>query len=504
MLCYDSKAIINVLIRGIDIKKDYRLWITTPYIKGKFSKKCCASLFKNYEKINQKIFLKFNIKLPKKEIVNKWYNLNLFPILLLPYIGLRLDYNQIEGVCGRRDSSFFKLFKIKLDNPNLFYIVGCLAGDGNISRNVLSIYDGYYDKKYLSYSKRFLINIKKLFIEVFGVNEYDIKIYKHKTQNNYILRIDNKWLIRFFNYYFNFPYGKKKNANLSPYNFKIVPPDLESEKSLCQGLLDTDGSINKNVKNISFVSQNEELLLWARDLFLKLGIQMRPIRQIKNSKELKIPVLGFREFSRQIGFRHPRKKMILEKHDLRPIHIIEFQGIKKENLYQQYFDIFAINNLRLFPAGWLIKKIKDKLELNGNELGKKIGLSQPFISEIETNKKSLPLSNFLKTILLVYNKEEFYNELIQQKCLFVCRDGGGGPKKVNLPLLQSKEIDDIAKNIKVSSKYCFYFKKDNNLKRKVENLFNINITKETKYNYEVNNKIINQFFNTFYIYNNRL
>jgi len=204
------------------------------------------------------------------------------------------------------EKNYLNINNLKLPINNfknrILYLVGVISGDGHLDKRgkSLIIVDGHSNEKKLILSKKYIDLINRLFQEEFNI------IGKINKQNTWwICRIESKWLCRFFNYYFEIPFGSKSDIIKLP---KLLSG--ENQRFFWRGLMDTDGFAREQAKQISVKSNSFFLINQFEDFCNKNNINTIK-RKEKNGFVLRILTESFLKYSELIGFSHPRKKEIL-------------------------------------------------------------------------------------------------------------------------------------------------------------------------------------------------
>jgi len=189
-------------------------------------------------------------------------------------------------------------------NKRISYIIGVIVGDGHLDKleRRIEITDGQSDREKLKLSEEFIEFISKLFNKEFNING---RIYKPQP-TYWKFYVHNKWLSRYFNHYFEIPFGEKSGIIGISKNIK----DTTNEKYFWRGLMDTDGFISKDKKRISIKSKSHNLVNQLENFFKRNRITTKIVKDKKIST-LNIFEEGIYKYSKILGFSHPRKKNIL-------------------------------------------------------------------------------------------------------------------------------------------------------------------------------------------------
>ncbi|MBL7100351.1 MAG: hypothetical protein ISS23_00175 [Nanoarchaeota archaeon] len=254
-------------------------------------------------------------------------------IIFLRVISLCLAANEQKSIPlfesfiikgGRIDIKGLKL-KVSNFGKRTSYLLGVIAGDGHLDKKgkgLIVICDGQSDKRKLSYSKKYLEFINDLFTREFCLKG---KLVKQKTW--WFLYLNSKWLCRFFNHYFEIPFGKKSNIIKLA---KILSGS--NENYFWRGMMDTDGFVNEKRQYMNLKSNSRMLIYQFKDFCNKNNIQV----YIKKEKGwiLNIPSCSFLNYAKLIGFSHPRKKGLLIKHLKKSPRYKVFKKLNKKLPYK--------------------------------------------------------------------------------------------------------------------------------------------------------------------------
>lgn len=336
-----------------------------------------------YVKITSKLIKQIRKKYMNKEIIkitegyivrrsnlntaiNRWFENKTFPLITLRAIYKEKLYNitnEIEYFTDFLNKSRFYFPKTlsELLNKRLIYFIGCSVGDGHIDKagKRWILVDGSSYKEKLVYSKEFVLKLSKLLQNY--INTYNIRYYETK----YVLSINNKLFCRFLNFFFELPFGKKKDVVLKkPLILKFSKEDLE--KYFWRGLFDTDGSVIKQ-GSVNFCSSDKNLLNECRNYLNKINIKSRKKEQILN-----IYMKYLNKFA-HIGLSHPRKQkellnllkkgltyksvMIKDKTDQKLLEIYKLLRIDSSN-YRIRIHKTSLNK-SIFNEKQIKQKIKD-------------------------------------------------------------------------------------------------------------------------------------------------
>lgn len=204
------------------------------------------------------------------------------------------------------------LFPSKITD-NLAYFIGLILGDGTLAGNSLNqkgnwtvsiVFDDIEHRKVFD----------EITFQLFGVLP---KNRKDKRKNAYYSTLHSKplhWILRSF---FNMHNGFKANK------ISIPKAILESKNqklkvAILQGLFDSDGTITK-AGHVQFGSASKIIVEQMSQILNELEVTHSLATWIKNEKALPLHSIRIRRkssvirFAQQIGFRHPRKAVLLAK-----------------------------------------------------------------------------------------------------------------------------------------------------------------------------------------------
>jgi len=197
------------------------------------------------------------------------------------------------------------IIKTNKFGKGMSYLIGVISGDGHLNKknSNLEISDGQSNENKLKLSKKYLEFIDGIFKKEFNITG---KMTKEGKCWRY--RINNKWLCRFINQYFEIPFGKKSNIIKLPENILN-----SNERYFWRGLMDTDGFVREKRKQISFKSNSIRLIKQFKE-FCEKNNMVATIRKEKRGWGLRILTKSFLNYAKIIGFSHPRKKDVFLSH----------------------------------------------------------------------------------------------------------------------------------------------------------------------------------------------
>ena len=250
--------------------------------------------------------------------------------------------------------NYIKINNLKLPVSNfnkiIAYLTGVIVGDGHLDKraNYILIVDGQSDKKKLLFSKKYLQSINNLFYKEFNIKGI---IVKRKTWWYYL--ISNKWLTRYFNHYFEIPFGKKSNIVKFP---KILSGS--NENYFWRGLMDTDGFISDKNKNICLKSSSLKILKQFGKFCIKNNIKYDTKKEIRGWS-FRIFSGSILKYAKSVGAFHPRKKGALIKH------------LKKGPTYKILKEINKQFNPEIIKIFKYLRPYKSMVYIKLNEYNKK-------------------------------------------------------------------------------------------------------------------------------------
>ncbi len=344
-------------------------------------KKLPIKLKKNHFLELRRLFLKYhNIKPNYQNIwrVNrlfiKWIEKKLFPITFLRII----TFNNKSFISLLKEIEFITSFSAsikislpissnELKNKELGYLIGVIFGDGYLLQTKkdyrILIADGSSKQEELKDSLEYMKKLVSLFNKIFKIDKNKIKI--EKRGNWYVIFISSKWLIRFLNFFFNMPIGKKKNRLSTPKILKSF--NIKYQKIFWRGMFDTDGMINPTSRNVEIASSDYILMKECKNFLSKLNINSEIKEGMDGKKRHKYYWINiksnyFKKFGLEIGSSHPRKQKVLINHLKTNLRYYTFQKVNKKYLTEKgkfNLDLLKNKNSRIIlpkkPAKELIK-----------------------------------------------------------------------------------------------------------------------------------------------------
>lgn len=302
-----SLNLLSAFIKKEDfIKKDK---ISQPLQKTAYAKISLNAVKRIQDKFSEKqIIVIFEEYIQKRSNLNnsiqKWKRHKLFPLIVLRILSQTMEelsefINETEYFTDFLNKSRFYPPKnlYELLNPQLVYLAGCSIGDGHIDEmgKRWTLVEGSSKQERLLLSRKFISNLASILKNY--VDNYEIRGYETK----YSLRTNNKLFCRFINFFFNHPFGKKKETILEkPMILDFSSTDLE--QYFWKGCFDTDGSVNINGA-VDFCSSDENLLSQCADYLGKKGVKTR-----KSHNLVTVNAPSLKNFT-EIGFSHPRKQI---------------------------------------------------------------------------------------------------------------------------------------------------------------------------------------------------
>jgi hypothetical protein len=170
-------------------------------------------------------------------------------VFLKKYV-LGSDYSSFSNVIKVRRSRY--KIKIPVLNPQVSYLCGAIAGDGNLT--LIRRKDSIYPRtklRVINSSEEFLNYLNNIIFQNFG---YSAKIYK-KGDGCFVLESNNKVVWLYITYLTGMKAGKKKNLH--------IPKRLRNRillKHFLAGLFDTDGYYSRGRYGLMMSQKNHNFL----------------------------------------------------------------------------------------------------------------------------------------------------------------------------------------------------------------------------------------------------
>lgn len=165
-------------------------------------------------------------------------------------IFLRTSFYSGNNAYSHKDSSKINRY-IKIDEE-LLYIFGVYLANGSITKRENKSYYSIWQIVGNKKDKEKLLKMKNKIEESFGVK---LNTYEPKTQETFIIRIDNPLLAEFFYHLF----GDKSDT-------KKIPDIFKNSLDIALGVIDTDGCITNNgvyqlvLNNLTLINQVKNIL----------------------------------------------------------------------------------------------------------------------------------------------------------------------------------------------------------------------------------------------------
>lgn len=195
------------------------------------------------------------------------------------------------------------------------YIAGIILGDGSLSCDK-SNKDGNWRLAVFFDNKEHQRIYDKIFYKIFGLKQ------KHylKTKNCFESYVNSKVIHWFFRGQFEITNGFKANKIKTPLIIKKSSKNIKT--AFLQGLFDSDGTITKS-NELRFSTTSKQMAKEAKEMLTNIGINPGINVWIKDQKflplyTLRIPKKEHLLFEKEIGFRHPLKKLLLKKFNNSP------------------------------------------------------------------------------------------------------------------------------------------------------------------------------------------
>lgn len=379
-------------------------------------------------------------------------------------------------------------------DDKIVYLAGVIAGDGNLDsgRNTITISDGHPDSKKLLFSKMYFTKLSRIFSSKFG-----LKARLNFYQSYWQLRIHSKWLLRFFNHFFDLPFGNKSSIIKKPQLLHYYP---EKEGLFWRGLFDTDASIRKNLLGIVFVTKSRNLKNDLIDFCSRKEIDLIERFNRTGAYELYVSSKDYVKFARYIGLSHPRKQGYLLSHLKRGPTYDVFYGINEEVKIQGYYDLIKVRGLMVTDAGDLIHKIRTKSGHSLKEIANITKIKYKTVWRYEKGKLSVPLSYivFLGEVT-GYSKIKIYRLLMNAGARFSVHRS---TLTIKLPLIPKKDTLKLLSYLRPYTSEVYI--KINNELPKIEELFDTKVTivkrnRKNDHTY-ICSKALSQFLKVFHQY----
>lgn len=360
---------------------------------------------------------------------------------------------KVEYICEDTGRKIVKLpltLNELLTNQNI-YLAGVIIGDGHLDkqRSEIIIADGHTKKEFLIHSKKFMKFLSNIFARTFKINGYICK-----EGNCWKILVHNKWVLRFFNHFFQIPVGTKSDIVNKP---KILDLKKDKEGLFWKGLFDTDGGLRSSLKGIRLKSNSKKIIEELDKFCSKTNIE--PIR--RTDSEIYITSKDILKFANNIGFCHPRKAKRLLDHLTEGPKYLELKGVKEGLLTKTgYYDL-AQSQICVYGMGTFFHEIRSDLDFTLKKMGEVFGLSKKRIWRFEKEKVSIPISILVKANGMIgHDKDETYRALESNDVRFCV------PRmknSVKLPLRLTKESLRVISCLRPYSGSTVYIRLSENL-----------------------------------------
>ena len=359
------------------IKKIIKLKNFVCFISEDMHKKLEISINKKYKELEKKLTIK-NIR--DNHNKKRFRIEDLFKIAKELDISEEYVYNQIISIKNANErwrvghTSKPLIIPRNYNHEKLGYIIGCIAGDGNISKTsvILNNNDKEIQEAYKEYIK-----------EIFKLES------KTKQGHTCEIIIDNcgTTFVRFFTDVLGFP-KKEKSSNIEVP--EIAKINKEVFKGFLAGLFDTDGYVSHQNNSIEITSKSKKMLAQCSILLLQFEIQS-VIFEKNGYYTLRIANKKYLD-----GFIKTFKPRLKRKADR-----ILNAFAKSES--SRIFDFFPIDG-----------KILKKLELSG-KINKKIPYFNKYITSTQLSIQFIKntLDNIKKTNILSINLKSLLEKEVQ-------------------------------------------------------------------------------------------
>ncbi|MBI2541262.1 hypothetical protein HYV80_00945 [Candidatus Woesearchaeota archaeon] len=445
-----------------------------------------------------------------KSTIKCWNKNNLLPLVLLRVISLEdKDSNlklseylsKVDKFTNYRKSSELILPKFfdELLSKDLIYFYGYLLGDGCISKDVIiKLCDGHPNKELVFYSEKYLASIQK-----FLKNKFNVYSKLTRIDNKYELVLVSKPLCRFFKFFYEF----KKDKALFIAKPNLIKDDCQKSCIFYRGLFDADAGLKVKDKYLTFKCKDTKFLRMCISDFKNYGINVSNICYDNNGTSyFKIYSHNLLDFAKSVGFNHLRKQKDLIFHLKNGNSIKKLESVNKENLFNNYYDLRKINNLRVFGVDNIFKEYRQDIG-SQQEVANTLKTYRGNIKRWENGTDSIPFEYYLKLTKL---KDLYLVKVLDDLNKKEIKFGQGKIKQfIKLPLIYNEKYNKIFQYLIPKGNKVFiksYGIDNRNLDKnklfgEIKRLFNVKIVKDSGSNIICSN-ILSSFLSTFYIYKN--
>lgn len=338
-------------------------------------------------------------------------------------------------------------------NHDFAYLLGNFMADGSLyftgKGYRFEFVDGSPYGDELKYSLQHLRKIKKI-LEGFLNKKLPKIIRKNKK---FILKFRDKTLANLFMTELEISPGKKHRIIDIPKIYK----NSKYEKYFWIGYLDGDGSIARKSRKVSVESMSEKIIESFANYLKQKGIlfsKYKSKRKDDYSYVIIIRSVSFRDFTNEIGFKHPLKSKLLS------------QKLKDK-------DFFVQNEINVKKGVIDYTKIFDDSVFieNGRSVFLKYGETKYHRSNVR----------FREVVLLLKKNKLTNKEILDEITKYRFKKSKGSTNSIKLPLSINKDILKLAKFVRIrdggisfSKKYVESFNENfDEILKLTENTFDI-------------------------------
>jgi transcriptional regulator with XRE-family HTH domain len=338
-------------------------------------------------------------------------------------------------------------------------------------------------------SRKFIEKLSELVQKLFGLPESTCCIIERG--NKIELKIANKWFCRYIRHCFNLPKSYKKGELSRPEIFDSG--DLSN--AYWRGVFDTDGHMAKRSYRTSMATATEDFADECINDLEDKGISTRK-RSDLGAHHVRIPGTHFENFSRQIGFSHPRKRREMLSKLKQGSRNYKYEGRNERAIQGPRFDLTRMPDLRVRGLGEEIKRYREEGNLYQEELANNLDCSKNQIYYWENNEYAAPVDFLFQ----LYNSKSQFLELLEESELkYKVGIRGTEESLIKIPVKASEEVDKIASNVVVSEDELRVKDKSEEIASAISDLFGTEV-KRKEYKFVSSRHTIVRFFSTFYRY----
>ena len=287
----------------------------------------------------------------------------------------------------------------KYINPDITYLAGLIAGDGDIYQNKKSAIIRFH-----SVDKELLNKASKIIKENFGL---DAKIIKSSARTSCI-RIESVVIAELLEK-LGVPSGKKSHRiDITP---KLVSTGEQCVKSFIKGLFDTDGYVNNSKRgsqSIGFTTTSKSLAQKLQLILEWWGIiaKLRTKNKIGQTTTIRGRTVETKRLQYQIEIRG------IDNFKAFKDNIGFFNKQKQEKLNSLIRNIKANPNLDIVPVSSLLSEIKKRYNLKGWKIVYNKHPSRKKLLEIASKLPEIPEKEML---LKLSNSDIYWDKIAMLK-----------------------------------------------------------------------------------------